>query len=106
MAKVEKGLILYNIEKDGCLNGVYTNEYCKGEIWNEILKKKTKDDDICGEYLCAYSEGKKIINDTLEIKKHENNNGSYNFEWGKYFTGYGYKINDHQIIVHYYEINK
>jgi hypothetical protein len=37
------GIITYEIGKDGCLNGFYTNEAAKGEIFNEIARmEKTR----------------------------------------------------------------
>lgn len=38
---VFEGIALYNIEKNGCLNGVYTNEHKSeyGIIHNEICRK-------------------------------------------------------------------
>jgi len=53
---ITKGIILYNIELDGCLSGVYSNEDAYGEIFNEIARKNTytSDDEICGIYNCLY----------------------------------------------------
>ncbi len=61
---MKSGIVLYNIELDGCLNGVYTNDACDGEIFNEIAMMRTKkpdSDDLCGVYLCTYFENSKFF---------------------------------------------
>ena len=111
--RVQKGIRLYTIESDECLNGVFINEHTPGRTCNEILKlKKQKGKDkICGEYICAFvgeninvtdrtSEYTIIIDRKVEITKV----GSfYEFKWEN-FKGYGYKMNDRQIVVHYRSI--
>lgn len=110
---IKEGIILYNIEKDGCLNGVYTNEHktVNGEIYNEIsrIKKNTKPgkDGISGIYDCFYFELQNFpFNAELEIKFKIGN--VYEFIWRDLngtpiHTGVGYKMNDKQIVAHYKE---
>ena len=96
------GIQLYSIEKDGCLNCVYTNQDAHGEIFNEIAKKKTSinptdagANQICGIYLCSYIQDSGIENVELEIKQKDKN--IYSFRWyittTDYFHGVGYIMN-------------
>jgi hypothetical protein len=107
---VEKGIILYSIELDGCLNGVYTNEDADGEIFNEVAIKKKNDevneDHLVGSYDCFYFEnGNAGTTAILNVKKTAIN--MYDFKWtatspqGASFTGIGYKMNEKQIAVRY-----
>ena len=105
---VTKGMCLYSIEKNGCLNGVFVNE--NGKISNEILKltEQQGEDKICGKYIASWVENGSIVNDKNVTIEKENNvtiekktDGSYEFKWGEVFTGFGYKMNDRQIAVHY-----
>lgn len=56
----EEGIVLYDIELNGCLNGVYTNEHhlVDGAIYNEVCRKKKKENKIdwpiVGVYHCFY----------------------------------------------------
>jgi hypothetical protein len=105
-----KGIVLYNIELNNCLNGVHTNDDAKGEIFNEIAKPKTKIDgnDISGLYYCAYFENNnnKVVECELKIEVKQ---GIYEFTWstpkdGDYHKGIGYKMNKTQIAVSYTDV--
>lgn len=110
---IEKGVALYTIELDGCLNGVYTNEGSDGVISNEILIpsddfKKRKGDLILGNYIGRYFDNdlKKSYTEALEISLLSGKNNTYIFIWrGKNdtpkFTGVGFKMNNKQIVVRY-----
>lgn len=41
MAKV-KGIVVYSIESNGCLNGVYSNTGLTGEVYNEIARVSSR----------------------------------------------------------------
>lgn len=104
--KIKEGIIIYNIECNNCLNGVYTNELASGIIFNEIAIKKDQlsSSSIEGEYNCAYFENSnQLENVTLTIAS--NKSGIYEFQWrlkGKIiFEGIGYRMKQNQIIVHY-----
>lgn len=115
MANLKEGIILYQIEKNGCLNGSYTNEMQDGIIYNEIARHKTaKNIKICSEELPLEGEYDSLYFDDgnergelcLEIKLLPKKKGTYKFVWtddqGKqYFEGIGYKMNEHQLVVHY-----
>ena len=105
------GIALYNIELDGCLSGVYSNddEKVAGEIFNEICRKRktsnTSEDSLVGTYDCFYFDLKnERCSAILEIDNHKK---TYLFTWkdidGKkvIFEGVGYKMNNNQIAVHY-----
>lgn len=80
---MENGIILYSIELDGCLNGVYTNEEARGEIFNEIAKASKfpfNEDDLSGDYNCFYFEKNRRNNATLQIKRRGQHN-IYDFIW-------------------------
>lgn len=112
--KIKEGIILYNIELNDCLNGVYTNDdpNLGGEIFNEIAKikdKRGKENDITGLYDCFYFEfslkGNVPVNAILEVTLE--GKGKYKFLWTaldgkKQFVGIGYKMNDRQIAVNYH----
>ncbi|HTB31985.1 MAG TPA: hypothetical protein VK808_08175 [Bacteroidia bacterium] len=102
------GIVLYDIELDECLNGVWTNQHNEGVICNEIAKRtnpseKNNDDEIAGFYKSTYIEfDNNIHNGTLTIEPFE---GGYSFLWkyenGNTFKGKGYRMNTRQIAVHY-----
>ena len=107
------GIVMYNIEFNGCLNGVYTNmEAPAGVIYNEIARKRIDPKhevggvelEIEGNYDCQYFVEGEMCQCELIIKKDKNAN-AYSFEWqGKGFEPYygrGYKMNSRQIVVHY-----
>lgn len=108
------GLILYTIELDGCLNGVYTNNKADGLVSNEIAKRKdtytiTDEDAISGNYDSVYIiSSNSISHVNLRIGIENGTKRTYLFDWienGKsIFNGRGYKINDRQIIVHYWKV--
>jgi len=115
MSKIKEGIGLYNIELDGCLNGVYTNEHktLGGEILNEIARIRQKDKSdptsIAGIYNCFYFDYKNArVDAELTIKY---SNRTYEFEWvdvtgpkrHTLFKGIGYKMNEKQLAVHYWE---
>lgn len=120
MEKV-KGLILYNVELDGCLNGVYTNNYLGGVICNEIARRQFSNEnqsknEIEGHYDCFYfsTEKDSIRNNIiLEIKRvkieeitAEMKGLTLLFKWknqeGKtVFEGLGYLMNPRQLVVSY-----
>lgn len=104
---IQNGLILYNIERDGCLNGVYTNENSKGVMSNEILQKfEGEANAVTGKYGSSYFEqgqrGAKPATLTISCQK----TGIYSFSWAdekgkEVFRGIGYQMNDRQIAVRY-----
>ena len=105
-----KGIVLYNIELNGCLNGVYTNNMADGIIFNEIakLRKKFSEDEFEGDYDCFYFDKDPIRNDAeLIIRKVEGKHRTYSFRLnvdGKArFNGIGYKMNEKQLAVHYWD---
>ena len=109
------GIVLYNIELNGCLNGVYTNmEAPAGVIYNEIARKKVNSKhahdevggvelELEGAYDCQYFVEDEMCQCELVIKRDRAN--VYSFEWhGKGlepYYGRGYKMNSRQIVVHY-----
>lgn len=105
MSKIKKGLCLYTIEKDGCLNGVYTHEGARGVISNEIARKHPKGkmigNGLADRYNSYYFDTKGV---TTEIKI-KLNNGEYQIDWvidsEIAFKGYGYLMNANQLVVQY-----
>ena len=110
---MDKGICLYDLQPNGCLNGVYTNNSVDGEIFNEIARKHTDvgDDELCGYYNCFYfdKDGKQNSrhNAELHIVIKNGTTGTYQFVWTKnksaVFEGIGYKMNDRQVAVHYWD---
>ena len=107
---METGIVLYNIELDGCLNGVYTNDHVDGDIFNEIARRHTNigEDDLSGIYDCFYFDiNNSRIDAELTIGIKSNKNRTYAFSWevkGKIiFEGIGYRMNEKQVAVHYWQ---
>lgn len=107
LAQKDTPIILYSIELDGCLNGVYTHQIIGGEILNEICRKVVNDKKLDGDYKCFWFD----INNTpyqrdLRIMFKAPN--LYTFIWsvaGKpILEGKGYRMNERQIAVSYWEI--
>ena len=118
----EYGICLYTIERDGCLNGVYTNELAsgmdrngnninEGVIYNEIARIKEYDDSdterISGLYDCFHFDlENERVNTILEIS---NVGRLYTFTWWnlrrttRIFIGKGFIMNASQICVHYWD---
>lgn len=111
---VERGIVLYDIELNGCLNGVYANEQnpTAGVIFNEIARKIKNTRGIIGEYDCFYFEtGNRRQRNTrcnaILIISPTTHANVFKFEWlelpsrTRVFMGVGYQMNDRQIAVHY-----
>ena len=96
------GIILYNIELDGNLTGVYTNDFENGIILTEIAKFKSKTIDTTTYNVVYFNKDNSSSNATLEMKL---TNGTYTCEWIEdnkvKFTGKGFKMNDRQIAIYY-----
>lgn len=114
------GIIVYSVEKNGCLNGRYTNEDQDGVLYNEILRKEIKntlDSDetlhpLCGEYKAMYFDnGNSEIQCDVTISRvnaeGKKTNGTFFLEWvdkeskGAYLRGIGYLISDRELVVAY-----
>lgn len=111
---IKEGIILYNIELNGCLNGVYTNEdkTVVGEVYNEISRLKMTSqlglDGVSGRYDCFYFDLNNFrVEAELEITLISGN--MYEFYWWnlhgkKIFQGIGYKMNERQVAAHYWSV--
>lgn len=108
---IEKGLILYTIEKDGGLNGIYTNEAGKapGEIFGEIAKKRKSDNPspgIQGIYDSVYFEHGNPNAEQCELEINCNS-VPFTLSWKKHssrkviWQGYGYQMRQDLLVVHY-----
>ena len=107
MTKVKNGITVYNIEGNGCLNGVYINEHANGTVVNEILRKDTQDiSKIDGTYTFHYFDenndsyvGTAIISESHNV---------YDISWQvntdskPRFYGKGYRIGEKQLIFSYW----
>jgi hypothetical protein len=112
MTRIRDGIVLYNIEMDGCLNGVYTNEssMIRGKIFNEVARKRERinTEVIIGIYECFFFDNLNLrVNAILKIVS-EKSDRVYKFTWrdeeGNFmFEGIGYKMNEAQIAVHYWD---
>ena len=113
---IKKGIVLYNIELDNCLNGVWTNEINDGKIRNEIAKKlKEADNIIEGAYTSVFIDiDNELYTCRLEISLN-GTRGTYTFKWDNIqhkcnstsakYEGIGYMVNEKQIAVHYWQTN-
>jgi hypothetical protein len=118
---MEYGIALYAIELNHCLNGVYTNDGLKGEICNEIAKRRgtvapgyvDDPEEINGIYDCIYF-GNKNTREGYELligSNPKNKIREYEFIWRnkkgqEEFKGIGYKMNDKQVAVQYKYVGK
>lgn len=105
--KVKKGLVLYTIDADGCLNGLYTNENAKGMLISESLKKTSGDNmKIEGDYALHYydHENASYVG-KVKIDVCDN---VYDLEWTvegdvkPRFKGVGYRMSATQLAVVYW----
>lgn len=107
-----KGIVLYDIERDGCLNGVYTNNLTpRSEIFTETAKLKSKVDvknenTIVEVYDCFYFDA---VDERVDcILTFRITNGRYDAEWiligetEPRFIGQGFLMNDRQIAISYW----
>jgi hypothetical protein len=105
------GMVLYDIELNGCLNGVFTNNspQADGHISNEIVKKSDGVlNNLDGDYTCSYIEaGNVVVQATLHVALNTTR-GTYSFIWREnsnnlqiIFSGIGFQMNPHQIAVYY-----
>ncbi len=112
MTKIKEGIILYTIEKDECLNGIYTNEQGEdaGCIFNEIARRDVADgiDPIAGMYSAVHFDpSNKRVNSILDIKREIWNPKILVFSWvnadtgDALYKGVGYEMTDKMIAVHY-----
>jgi hypothetical protein len=103
------GIVLYDIQSNGYLNGVFSNFPNKGSIQTETARPDVERNDkvITGMYDSFYFDTNGTKNNCkLEIKPIRIN--SFSFEWknpngGNFFEGVGYKMNEKQIAVHYWQ---
>lgn len=112
MPKVE-GVIVYKIERDGCLNGFYTtSDNSKSHsLYNEIARKadpteQIDDDALAGKYVCSWINiNNDVVMATLTIKK---NATCYELTWyvggEEKYKGTGYITGEHQLTVSYRSI--
>jgi hypothetical protein len=108
-----KGVIVYEIFPNSCLNGVYSNTHgkTKNEIFNEIARKKESPNDgkIEGLYTCCYIDLDSIPF-ICDLKISPASEGKYKFEWMDTeknklkFKGIGWLTKENQITVSYSDI--
>lgn len=104
------GIILYNIQLDGNISGVYTNMPAGGRIYLEILTRmppvnRIANVDIVGTYQSMYFQGTERICDAVCKITRRDNSDIFTFIWTRgnnpIFEGIGYIMNQTQIVVHY-----
>lgn len=98
------GIVIYEIFEDGCLNGLWKNNKSGSETKNEIAKKiDSLNKDLIGNYNVAWMGTEEVSNGTgtLEIKKNDDLNSTYNLTWNKEFIGEGFKLNNKLIAVYW-----
>jgi hypothetical protein len=109
-----KGIVVYEILPNGCLNGVYSNNdlATKDEIFNEIARKHPDEGvhGIVGKYTCGYIDLNNQLHECiLQITSITNtaNNFQYEFVWHDKISnaikwkGIGWRTRDNQITVRY-----
>lgn len=105
------GIILYNIQRDGNLSGVYTNIPSRGRINLEILTRmpninSNNNFEIIGEYQSMYFQGEERFADVWCLITREVGENIFRFLWRQndivIFEGIGYQMNNNQIAVNYW----
>lgn len=109
-----QGVIVYKIERDGCLNGFYTtsDNGKSHELYNEIARKidpseNMAEDAIAGKYVCSWINiNNEVMVATLTIHNCEK---SYELTWNvagnDRYKGTGYITGAHQLTVSYTSID-
>ncbi|WP_162127943.1 hypothetical protein [Flavobacterium phycosphaerae] len=105
-----RGLVLYNLELDGNLNGVYTNNHpdLRGQIFTETAR--LRDDTIIVDetqirvYDCFYFDAVDgSINCTLTFNiTNRIITATWTLNGRVIFTGEGFQMNDRQIAISYW----
>ena len=115
-AKRTFGIVLYDIQLNGNLNGVFTNIPADGNIFTEtaILKMPLPPDNYCGIYDCFYfdrqSMNQPIQRNDVELKiSCSRHRGTYSFLWtnlngNAIFEGTGFLMNERQFAVNYFPV--
>lgn len=104
-----RGIVLYNIERNGNLNGIYTNNRIIGtQIFTETARL-VDDTLVEGEtqvhvYDSFYFDFAKRVNCLLTLRI---TNGIYRAQWqlldgNLIFEGEGFQMNDRQIAITYW----
>lgn len=111
MAKVHNGIVLYDIQLNGCHNAVYANEQAPdaGVIFSETIRKKSQDNEIiAGDYDCFYFDPGNARRDAeVRIVRRNGTENVFDVSWTLVgqatpaFTGIGYQMNARQFAVHY-----
>jgi len=109
-----KGIVLYDIQLDGNLNGVYINDHplTNGEILTETARFIQGDGGFRGngtmEFQCVWFdqvEGPISASLTFDIT-----NGVIQAQWvidgetNPTFSGYGFQMNERQIAISYWDV--
>ena len=106
------GVCIYEILPDGCLNGVWSDNYKKTEnqIFNEIARKvDLLSDKIEGKYICSYTDfGNQSLKCELDIEAILQGGTCYKLVWkcsGFTINGTGWLTRHNQLSVSFeYEI--
>ena len=89
------GIVIFEMKEDGCLNGLWTNNQEKGEVYNEIAKKFSGDKNcFTGLYSDSWIQEDEIVNGKLRVSEE---NGIYTLEWiyeenKPHYKGSGFKF--------------
>ncbi len=104
------GLVVYEIAGNGCLNGMWTNNFNSTTFMQEIARKTelTTGDNLIGEYSVTYIESNgECCNGILNITI-PNSGRIYNLTWNIdgniIFEGIGMNTGERQLTVFYWGI--
>lgn len=110
------GVVTYKIVGDGCLNGLWTNNYSSQSLMNEIgrrLQKYNDNDNISGDYTSAYIENNgTAFTGELKIQKKETR--IYKLKWSHInikgtsveYEGVGMEVGINQLVAIYWQTNR
>lgn len=108
-----RGIVLYNIERDGNLNGVYTNNLIPNSfIFTETARRRFSDpfdNDRNRRYDFFYFDTNNNQQNGILTMSIDNNN-IYNVDWvldgdlNPTFRGQGFLMNDRQIAISYWNV--
>ena len=101
-----RGIIVYEIKDDGCLNGTWTNNDVEGVVMNEIAKKVGTDTHVVrGDYIVAFID---FNGDVFKGKLSIDQNGSvYNLKWyienaDLNYEGIGLRFGNNNLVASYW----
>jgi hypothetical protein len=107
---MNRGIVMYSIEGDGCLNGVFTNPGAFGRILNEVARRRGGPlATLEGDYDCFYFDSDDSRNDCTLTISIDPTTRQFTLRWigldgVTWFEGRGFRMNDRTLVAHYWSV--